>query len=57
MPILSFSIFFAAAAAKVLDHDGIMLQFADEFSLTARRRQCDDYINNFADNSVARDLK
>ena len=49
MPILSFSIFFAAAAAKVLDHDGIMLQFADEFSLTARRRQCDDYINNFAD--------
>jgi hypothetical protein len=57
MPILSLFIFFAAATAKVLDRDGIMLQFADEFSLTARRHQCDDYIDNFADNSVSLDLK
>ena len=33
-----------------------MMQFAAEFSLTARRCQWDDYINNFADNSVLLDL-
>jgi hypothetical protein len=57
MLILSFSIFFTPAAAKRFDLNGIMLQFAAEFSLTARRCQCDDYIDNFADNSVSRDFK
>jgi hypothetical protein len=34
-----------------------MLRFAAELSFTTRRCQYGDYIDNFADNPVARDLK
>jgi hypothetical protein len=55
-PILSSCILFTPAADKRFDLNGIMLQFANEFSLTARPCQCDDYIDNFADNSISLDF-